>query len=227
MHSPSARFHYLFPGILAMGVLGACVEAPTANDAPASFAKGGKPGGNTNDCGSTPLRITFRDDAADALRSDGGGVYEEGTDGGVHLNGATGRLMLWTSQYDTPTRFVHVHTSVAPDPFVTSDRIYTNGHDPDTEGCGFKEIPPGGTGSAVFEAELDAHGIVRYGKFCDGSLDPTTRVVVTRSSDELSWTVEGTNGRHCQSNDLRGRNAGMGEVGSAGAFFMTLEDTSG
>lgn len=115
-------------------------------------------------------------------------------------------------------------------PARSSDRIYTNGHDSETSedlGCGFKDVPNGGTGSAVLEAELDADGIVRYGKDCDGNPVAATRIGIIRSSDGLTWTVEGTSGVHCQSNGLRGRNSGLVEVGTAGAFFMTLEDISG
>ncbi|MFQ5689902.1 MAG: hypothetical protein ACE5HQ_06495 [Gemmatimonadota bacterium] len=158
--------------------------------------------------------------AGDALRSDNGNPYLEGTDGGVHLNGATGRLMLWTSQYDVPTRVVQVTTSAFSGP--TSDRIYTNGHEPVTSGCGFKDIAAGGSGTAVLEVELDADGIVRYGKACNGDADASTRVAVTRSSDGLTWTVEGTSGRHCQKLGKK-RNIPLTEVGTAGPFFMTLE----
>ncbi len=222
--SSSTRFRPLL-GLLAFAFLAACSESPTANEPTVSFAKGGKPGPNTNDCGFTDLRITFRDAVGDALRSDNGDPYVEGVDGGVHLNGATGRLMLWTSQYDPPMRFVEVETTAGS--FRTSDRIYTNNHETQTEndaGCGFKAMANQSTGSAVLEAELDDDGIVRYGKACDGTLDEGTQVVTTRSADGLTWTVEGASGVHCQSNGLRGKKAGFNEVGTAGPFFMTLED---
>jgi len=218
--------------LVALGCLGfvaACEESPTqvAADALApQFAPGGnkgKPGGNTNDCGFTPLSITFGN-AGDALFSDGGGdagEYIEGRDGGVHLNGATGRLMLWTSQYDDPIRWVNVST-LEPFDGPTTDRIYTNSHIPVTDGCGFKDIGPGLTGTAVLEVELDADGIVRYGEPCNEDSPASTRVTVIRSSD-VSWTVEGTSGVHCRSNGLRGKKAQLDHVGTAGPFFMTLQ----
>lgn len=228
MITPRASLRPLL-AILGLALLAACTEAPTATSDPVapSFAKGGKPGPNTDDCGFTPLSITFGDAAGDALMSDALGPYEENVDNvGAHLNGATGRLMLWTSQYGDPTRFVTVSTT---EPFEgpTSDRIYTNGHDSETAqdlGCGLKDIAHGGAGSAVLEVELDAEGIVRYGKDCDGSPVGSTRIDITRSGDGLSWTVEGSTGVHCRSNGLRGKNAAMVPVGTTGPFSMTLVD---
>jgi hypothetical protein len=205
-------------GVLA-AVVAACSDSPTVTrfEMQPSLAKGG----NTNDCGALPLSISFRDAVGDALRSDGAGAYVDVVDGTAHLNGATGRLMLWTAQdANSAPRVVNV----AATSFIggTTDRIYTNGHESETPqdiGCGFKDMANGATGSAVLEVELDADGIVRYGKACDGSAFPANRVVTTRSADGLSWTVTGTTGKHCKK---LGKKGGLSEVGSAGGFQMTL-----
>jgi len=225
------------------GLAFACSESPTevvtADDASSPLFKG-KPGGKTNDCGFTPLTITFGT-AGDALFHDGDGEYMEETDGGVHLNGATGRLMLWTSQYGEPTR--HVEVTVTPDDpenaspitIETTDRIYTNGHETEDaqkdNGCGFLQMAFGQIdGSAVLEAELDEEGIVRWGKNCDG--DPVhiagenERVTTTRSLENdnngNTWTISGTVGVHCKRGPkVKGRRS-LIEVGTAGPFFMTL-----
>jgi len=225
--------------MVVVGLAFACAESPTevatADDASSPLFKG-KPGGKTNDCGFTPLRITFGT-VGDALFSDGGGdagEYIEDTDGGVHLNGATGRLMLWTSQYGAPTR--HVLVTVTPDDpenaspitIETTDRIYTNGHETEDDqkdnGCGFLQMAFEQTdGSAVLEAELDEEGIVRWGKHCDGSPNVGTRVTTTRSPDPgNTWTISGTVGVHCKAGPkVRGRRT-LTKVGTAGPFFMTL-----
>lgn len=178
------------------------------------------------DCGATPLRIAFRDAVGDALRSDGAGPYVSGTDGSVHLNSATGRLMLWTRQDETPPPRPVLVTTTAFDG-STTDRIFTNGHTSESGtdvGCGFKDIANGATESAVFEAELnvldrDPYEVLRYGKDCAGNPVPATRVDITRSADGLSWTVTGTTGRHCKA---LGKKSIVTQIGTAGAFEMTL-----
>jgi hypothetical protein len=208
-----------FLPMLTLAVAAACTEGPTATDRLGpSFAKGGP----TNDCGFTPLSITFGDAIGDALRSDGNGAYVEGTDGGSHLNGATGRLMLWTSQYGAPSRVVNVTTTAFNG--STTDRIYTNNHEtelPGDPGCGFKDMANGSTGSAVLEAELDSQGIVRYGKNCTGAIVPASKAVTTRSVDGLSWTIAGTSGVHCKK---LGKKPALSQVGTAGPFSMQLVD---
>jgi len=233
---------------VVVGLAFACSESPTATQegVGVSFAKGGKPGANTNDCGSTPLRITFRDRVDDpgglpddALRSDNGTAYVEGAgDGGVHLNGATGRLKLHTAS-GVNGRVVNVITDLFT--YATTDRIYTNGHETETAkdlGCGFLDmaipaLDPDDPdflpteGSAVLEAELDAEGIVRWGKDCAGNPvdDEDAGVnerVTTRRIDESTWTVEGFFGVICKLGPkVRGKRP-LTE-GPAGPFFMTLE----
>jgi hypothetical protein len=181
------------------------------------------------DCGSTPLSLSFGDAAGDALRSDGSGAYLDGTDGTVHLNAATGRLSLWTEQdANSAPRAVQVRTTAFTG--GTTDRIYTNSHETETAeaiGCGFKQMVPGSTGSAVLEAELTSggvdYGIVRYGKDCSGAALPANRVVTTRSADGMSWTVTGTSGLHCRQT---GKKPVLGQVGTAGPFTMILMDQS-
>lgn len=227
---------------VAVGLAFACSESPTeatSQGTAVSFKKGGKPGGNTNDCGFAPLRITFRDDGGDVLRSDNGTAYEEGSDGGVHLNGATGRLMLWTSQNGDPMpRQVTVSTSLFPDD-STTDRIYTNGHESETPndlGCGFLDmaIPllapdhpdfEATEGSAVLEVEMDAEGTVRWGRDCNGDpvdIDSVNERVTTTRIDESTWTIEGAFGVSCRYGPkVRGKRSVT--EGPAGAFFITLE----
>jgi len=221
--------------VAVLGLAFACSESPTEvalDDLTPQFDhKGkphGKPGGQTNDCGFTPLEITFVAPGPALLNDDGGedGEYIEETDGGVHLNGATGRLMLWTSQYGAPTRHVKVFTELLD--YETTDRIYTNGHKTavgDDLGCGFLQMENGSTGSAVLEAELDSEGIVRWGKDCEGNFGdplPGNRVVTTRSNDGNSWTITGTQGVICKYGPkVKGKRPL--NIGSAGAFSMTLK----
>lgn len=171
------------------------------------------------------LRITLRDDAGDALRSDGKGSYEEGADGGVHISG-NGELMFWID--DAPR---HVEVSVtrndgSPFDLTTTDRIYTvMGTHEDASGqpisCSLTGMADGSTGTAAFEVELDADGFVRYGRDCDGNRVDATRVATSRSGN--TWTITGSSGLFCVSNGLKGKRAALVESGTAAGFSMTLE----
>lgn len=241
LRKPSSRawrqaFPWLRLAAFTLVSLGlACSEQPVGPDRSETAllpAKGGPP---VKCEAGTNLSITLGDAAGDALQSDGQGPYVEGVDNvGAHINDPTGRLMLWPSQGGSTSRFVNVTSSEnGGTTFQTTDRIYTNGHDTGDgaeDACGLIDIAPSGAGTAVLEAELDADGIVRYGKDCTG--DPVEisgvneRVDITRSADGLSWAITGASGVHCRSNGLKGRRAGFVEVGGVGAFSMTLETIS-
>jgi hypothetical protein len=177
-----------------------------------------------------PLSITINDGLAGAgLTSDGQGPYVEGQDNvGAHLNGPTGNLMLWTSQYGATNRYVNVAwTDTLGNPVTkqTTDRIYTNNHT-DASGtsqpCGFKSLGPGTTGKAAFEVETDGSGIVRYGKFCDGSLEPLAdRPATSRSAVGDTLTITGDGGLLCKKLG-HGRNATWVVLGTAGPFELTM-----
>jgi len=66
MRVPSSRFRPLF-GVLAVGLLVACVESPTASAPDVSFAKGGKPGANAPEA----TVILPAPDGSDGLFADG------------------------------------------------------------------------------------------------------------------------------------------------------------
>lgn len=213
--------------ILGLAFLAACTETPTATSEldGLSFAKGGKPGGNTNDCGFTALSISI---GSGALGSDGAGPYKENIDNvGAHLNGATGNLKLHTSQYGPTNRFVNVTTSAGT--VSTKDRIFTNNHDNPggDDACGFKGmVAP--TGSAVLEVELnlddsDPYDVVRWGKDCDGDPLPDNRVD-TAFDGVGTWTIMGGSGVHCKQ---LGKKPALTPVGTAGPVDMTLVEDTG
>lgn len=217
---------------VALGLAFACADTPTGSESgtleQALFK--GKPAGNgPSNCDAyTPLSITFRDDPGDALRSDNGTPYVEGAgDGGVHLNGPTGRLKLHTAS-GVNGRVVNVITTLFNG--STTDRIYTNGHETEDDqkdnGCGFLQMPTPSTGDAVLEVELDGEGIVRWGKDCDGKPDEGTRVTTTRSGDGNTWTIEGfseeRSGVHCKNVSKKKGKVSLTPVGTAGAFEITL-----
>lgn len=192
-----------------------CSEIPTATP---DFAKAG-PAPNT------PLQITLGQGlgGTDAIRADdiANTPYTDGQGGtvGAHINGPTGNLKLWTSQYGTPpARLVKV-LATSFDGF-TSDRIYTNSHtNPGGDNSqGLRGMVIGSTGSAVLEAELDNDGIVRYGKKCDGSADAATRAVTTHPT-ATTWTISGTGGIHCKQLSSKPT---LTQVGTTGPFSMAL-----
>lgn len=237
--SPQARFAISRAAavslLLALGA--ACADAPSApiaDGTPPLFK--GKPA----KCSAfTELRITMSEGAngSDALRADDAAntPYTEGDGGsvGAHLNGTTGRLMLWTSQYAAASRFVHVTASPLPAPDgqgfdgLTDDRIYTNNHRDaagDDQACGFAQMAAGTSGDAVLEAELQSEGIVRYGKDCSGNVVDATRVATARL-DANTWTISGASGVYCKnlSGKKKGKGSSLTQVGTAGPFGMTLE----
>jgi hypothetical protein len=208
--------------VLTLVLAAACHDGATAPSAVAgpSLAKGKPPA-----CGDlVPLAITINDGLAGAgVTSDGQGPYVEGPVG-AHLNGATGNLMLWTSQYGATSRFVRASWTNPAGSYQTTDRIYTNNHvhNSGTNACGFKGMDPGTAGTAAFEGELDAFATVRYGMACNGTLEPAAeRPVTSRSADGTTWTLAGDNGLVCQLQG-KGRNAQWVVLGTAGPFHLTL-----
>lgn len=191
--------------------LGCQADGPTGLDPAAGgleLAGKGKP--VRCDAG-TDVLLTLRDDPGDALTSDQGGAYAAHTAG-------NGNLMLWT---EGTGRYVNVVTTAFSG--TTTDRIYTNTHRLDDGAdlpCGLDQMPVGGVGSANFVVELgDGNDIVRYGTDCSGN--EANRVAVTRSPDGSTWTITGTSGVQCRTTG-KGRKATTEQVGTAGAFGMTL-----
>lgn len=219
--------------LVSFGLVGCQEDGPMdlpSGESGLTLAKPGGGKGKPARCMTADLRITFRDAAGDALRSDGRMVapeYEEGVENvGAHINAETGRLMLWPSQYGEPARFVNVTT--AETSYPTTDRIYTNNHDGDGDGnedaCGLFDIPLGGTGVAVLQAEGDENGIVNYGKDCDGNVvdvpGVNEKVDVTRDDANL-WTITGAYGVHCLTSG-GGKKKTVTQTQASG-FSMTLE----
>jgi len=178
-------------------------------------------------CDPTPLVITFGQGVTgtDALRGDDAANSSYPTPGHTSSNG---NLIFWLGA-DNP-RFVRVTTTVFDG--VTRNRIFTNNHtNPGgDDSLGLLGMVAGSTGSAVFEAELfdsstEPYEVVRYGKDCSGTgsgggvVVPATKAITTRSTDGRTWTITGTSGVHCKQ---VGKKPGLSQVGTAGAFSMTL-----
>lgn len=170
------------------------------------------------------LRITMAEGlgGTQAIRADdeANTPYEEGVDGvGAHLSGVNGNLML--NVVNATRRFAWTSTAGSG---LSNDRLYTNTHDNPggNNACGLAGMTNGSSGSAAFEAELQAgstsSAIIRYGKTCGGAADNATRVTTTRSSDGNTWTISGTGGVHCDK--VSGKK--LTQVGTAGPFSMTL-----
>jgi hypothetical protein len=211
---------YGWCGLVVVQLLSGCSEPPTVADpGQPLFAKPAQ-------CNvDVDLRITMAEGlgGTQAIRGDdlANTPYEEGVDQvGAHLSGVNGNLML--SVLNSPNRRFAWSSSAGSG--LSDDRLYTNSHDNPggTDACGLAGMVNGSSGSAAFEAELLAGatngGIVRYGKTCSGSADATTRVVTTRSSDGLTWTITGTSGVHCE----KGPKNKLVQVGTSGFFSMTL-----
>lgn len=178
-------------------------------------------------CDPIPLVITFGQGVTgtDALRGDDIANSSYPTPG--HISG-NGNLAFWLGE-DNP-RFVRV-TSTAFDG-LTRRRIFTNNHtNPGgDDSLGLRGMVSGSTGSAVFEAELhvrsnDPYEVIRYGKDCSGTgssggtVVPATKAITTRSADGRTWTITGSAGVHCKQ---VAKKPGLSQVGTAGAFSMTL-----
>jgi hypothetical protein len=213
--------HSQFPvvaGLIALATMVACGTEPTSTTSSrigeVSLAK-------PVNCNSPAnLVITMRDQAGDAVLSDGGGSYAEGVDGvGAHLNGINGNLMLTVQE--TTARTIGWSTSASTG--QSNDRLYTNSHtNPGGDNaCGLFGMVVGSTGSAALGFELwqgNREDIIHFGKSCSGSADASTRVT-TAHPDANTWTITGTSGRHCRANT---QGNGYSQVGTAGPFQLTL-----
>jgi hypothetical protein len=177
--------------------------------------------------GTTPVTVTFADRPGDAVRSDGAGSYSETGSTGIHISG-NGNLMFWPRQFGTPTRSVRVTTTVFDG--STTDRFFTNNHtNPGGDnGLGLLGLPPGTTGAAVVEVELnqddgDPIEVLRYGKSCSDAVVEATKATVSRSLDGTTWIITGGAGVHCK--QLR-KKPGTTQVGTAAGFRLTLVQSS-
>jgi hypothetical protein len=214
---PSRRrcaVRYLLAPALLVAV--ACDQPPTQPLEPAApgiLTKGGPP----SSCNAfAPLSATLRDQAGDALQSDGGGGYVEGQNGvEAHVNDPTGNLSIWTTE--SPRRLVLTTPGGGT---VDIDRAYTNTH---SNACGLRLSTLPASSSAVFEGEERAGGsggsvsIVRYGKSC-ASGTPTGSMVTIVKVGATSATITGSSGVYCTKNKNKWVHAGV-----VGPFEMTLE----
>ena len=170
---------------------------------------------------SVNLVITMRDQAGDAVVSDGGGSYAEGVDGvGAHLNGINGNLMLNVQESTART----IGWSTTASSGQSNDRLYTNSHtNPGGDNaCGLFGMVVGSTGSAALGFELRQEppraDIIHYGKNCNGSANSSTRVTTTHP-DANTWVITGTSGAHCRPRPTGNQ---IDQVAVAGPFQMTL-----
>lgn len=189
----------------------------------------------TNKFGQMALEITFRDESADGLRSDGmtglpycgTGVpcYEEGQDFvGAHLSN-NGNLMLWLDpQGEGTIRRVEVLGEL-----LVTGRIYTNDNQ-DSEGVtvpDLLEMADGTITSRMIVERGDGNGHYRYGVSCIGSsfdrddanAIPDERISVTRSG--FTWILEGWGARHCVTTG-KGRRTTTTETEVWMPFRMTM-----
>ncbi len=196
-------------------VAAACSEVPTATDVaidppvPVELAP-------PSSCNAfAPLSVTLRDQAGDALASDGGGAYVEGVNGvEAHINNPTGNLSIWTTQ--SPRSLVATKPAGGT---VNIDRVYTNTHN---VACGLRLSTLPASSTAVLEAEERAGGtggtvsVVRYGKSC-ASGSPTGSLVTVTKLNATTIVLAGTSGVYCTKNKNKFVHQGM-----VGPFEMTL-----
>lgn len=182
------------------------------------------------------LEITFRDDSADGLRSDGMvnlsycdpevSCYEEGHDFvGAHFSGANGNLMFWLEQYGSPTiRRVEVLGE-----FLVTRRIYTNDNQ-DNQGVSVPDLRGMADGTITTRMIVergDGKGHYRYGVNCSGNSFErddenairAERIQVTRVGN--TWTLEGWGARHCVVSG-KGRKTTIAETPVLMPFRMTV-----
>ncbi|MEN8182535.1 MAG: hypothetical protein ABFS46_08375 [Myxococcota bacterium] len=208
-----------FLGVAVAGVF-ACSDSPTqvATDglSPQLDHKGtphGNPGPKPSDPG-VPLRITL---VSGAFTGDGSNLYDETVEEGVatHLAGVNGNLMFDLRESE---RFVQV-TAVGFNGLAKTRTFTNNGPTSD----GLRGMSAGDSGSAVLESEWrdgDFFYSLRYGKDCLGNV-AGLKAGVSLSADGSTWTVTGVSGVLCRKKQ-KGK-PGLAEVGSGGAFVMTLE----
>lgn len=172
---------------------------------------------------SCPAQINMTVSAAGLSGSldDDGADYVQGVGGvSAHTSAANGFLSFDLRQ-SSPARKVTVTTSLGSTPQTT--RIFTNNHNGE---CGLAGMPGVSTGTAVLEIEwrdpTDRYTL-RYGKDCVGTfgqLVPANRINTARNNNE--WVLTGDSGEGIL---CRGRLSGQPnwtQVGTAGAFTMTL-----
>jgi hypothetical protein len=115
----------------------------------------------------------------------------------------------------------------------TRRRVFTNNHtNPGGDNAmGFLGLGFGSSGTAVFEVELfnksnEPYNVLRYGKDCagtgsgGGNVVNATKVTIARSLDGNTWTITGSSGVHCKQVTKK---PGLSQIGTAGAFEITLE----
>lgn len=200
------------PPVFLVLALAACAESPVAIQDPS--VPPGIQAAPPSSCNAfAPLSVTFRDQAGDALRSDGGGAYVEGANGvEAHVNGPTGNLSIWTT---ASARFVVANHSGGS---VNIDRVYTNTH---SNQCGLRLSTLPASSTAVLEAEERSDGtgqtvsVVRYGKSCTGSLSGP--LVSVTKVDATTIVIAGSSGVYCTKNKNK-----FVQTGTVGSFEMTL-----
>lgn len=205
-----------------------CVDPAPSDVAGPSF-KPGKGNGGGGGGSEIALDIMFRDDVADGVTSDDGGLYYDGVDrvGAVLME--NGNLSFDWAQVkgkQTPIRFVHVDfggqagapAGGAVDGFITTA-------DPNGSG-GLANMSDGGMADFALQVlwQVDAENTqyhLRYGSTCDIAFtaDPATAVFATHE-DENRWEIDGGGANLCSS-PIKG-GGGMQLIGT---FSMPLRLT--